>query len=53
MENRLSGNKTSTKPMLVSCPWDTKEKQNNVGESILVPMSSIATNLSQLVNVYR
>ena len=53
MENRLSGNKTLTKPMLVSCPWDAKEKKINVGEFILVPMSSIAINLSQLINVYR
>ena len=30
-----------------------QRKKNNVGEFILVPMSSIATNLSQLINVYR
>ena len=53
MENRLSGNKTSIKPILVSCPWDTKEKKINVCEFILVPMSTIAANLSQLINVYR
>ena len=47
MENRLSGNETWFR--IPGIP----KKKNNVGEFILVPMSSITTNLSQLINVYR
>ena len=47
MENRLSGNKKST------TNTGTPKKKINIGEFILVPISSIATNLSQLINVYR